>query len=118
MYYEKVNQLIGEIQCRHKALNAELSDFDKQQEDILHIIECGKYNASEGAAMLKTLKRLRKKRRETKDELRELNIIMSKMTSGLLPKIEPIKKNDTYVLKSNVLVSIIGKGKDEKIDLR
>ena len=29
MYYEKVNQLIGEIQCRHKALNAELSDFDK-----------------------------------------------------------------------------------------
>lgn len=118
MYYEKLNLLIGEMQCRHKTLNAELSDFDKQQKDILHIVECGKYSASEGATMLKTLKNLRRRRREIKDELRELNIIMSKMSSGLLPKIEPIKKNNTYVLKSNILASIIGKGKDEKIDLK
>ena len=118
MYYEKIIKLAHEIESKQKVLNSILSELDKQQEDILHAIECGKYDAVQGATMLKMLKKIRKDRREVKNALKEINAVMLKVKSGNLLKLEPTKKDTYYILKSNILSGIIGKNKDDKIDLR
>ena len=117
MYYEKIIKLAHEIESKQRMLNEILSNLDKQQEDILHTIECGKYNAVQGATMLKMLKKVRRDRREVKNTLKEINAVMLKVKSGNLLKLEPTKKDTYYILKSDVLANVIGKNRNDKIDL-
>jgi len=53
----------------HENLMQELSTIDTEISDILHAIEFGRFNASEGYKLAKTLQDARNKRREVKSKL-------------------------------------------------
>lgn len=111
-------KLITDIHNIEKAFaetSSELSMRDMETQDILHEIEFGKFNASQGYAFAKKLKQIRQERRKVKDENQELMRIHSFIDSNKhvfdgLKKIQSsIQKNitnyenRTYTQKTDVL---------------
>lgn len=66
--------LFEKIEDEFNRLNKELSKLDKLQSDILHIIENGGYNASEGYKLCKSLTDIRQTRRLIKNEIDPLRV--------------------------------------------
>ena len=80
-WIEKLGQLedvLNEVGERNEELNVELSDVDLKLQDILHNIElCGKCDMYTAWNTINSIRDLRKKRREIKDEKLVLSGIKS-----------------------------------------
>lgn len=87
------------INCRYSNLCNALSNYDRQQQDILHAIECLSLPASTTSKMCKELKRIRKLRREVKEELEVISVIHTTLTS-CKPNVNVDK---TYTTKTKIL---------------
>ena len=83
-WLDKVSDLNGlatEALCRKEELCQELSSVDKELCDVLHYIEFCNLNAAQGYKAYKMIKERRIIRRNIKNELNALNIILSKKIS-------------------------------------
>lgn len=65
----ELQELVTMDKKLHENLMQELSIVDTEISDILHAIEFGRFNASEGYKLAKTLQDARNKRREVKSKL-------------------------------------------------
>lgn len=79
---EEVKQYFKSIESEFDTARASLSSLDQQEQQILHYIEFGKYNAAQGSKLLKRLKEVRLQRRVPKKQIEELGVILSHMKKG------------------------------------
>lgn len=107
----KLEELAKEIQSTFDTLNNELSYYDLQEQDILHMIESSKLNAIQISKAIKKLKEIRAARREVKNNLILYTSLREqfKKTDINLPKIP-----DKYVVRTDVLKEF-GISKDDKV---
>ncbi len=91
-YSNQIREIIFKIEQDIKELNNNLHRLQKEQEDMLHIIETGGFNASQGYMLSKMLHDIRVQRRETKDELQTLEILKNNFTNHVSDKIDKLTK--------------------------
>lgn len=101
-YIEEFNEYLREIKELQTKLTSQLSEYDKQQEDILHFIEFGKYNAVTMMKVTKKLRNVRIKRREVKNKLELLIPICSRIGKNELK----CANKKCYAFKTNILSEI------------
>lgn len=70
-----VEELVNSLHCiftelpkHYEANENEITELDKEQQDLLHIIELTRFDAYKGFKYAKEIQRLRERRRELKDE--------------------------------------------------
>ena len=106
-WIRKYNNLYDEMKERMKVLDKQLSEYDLQEQDILHYIEMKKCDAIMGARLMKKLKEITADRRIVKDERVSLDSITSNKHRC------NYKPNETYTFKTNVINDLIGENKHE-----
>ena len=89
----ELKRVLKEVERDEKELNNNLSNFDKEITDILHQIEFGGYNASQGAILTKSLREVLRKRREVKDR----NILVNKMRGKISSAIKSAEDTNKYL---------------------
>lgn len=67
--------LFDKIEDEFNRLKKEMSEIDKLEQDILHIIENAGYSASEGYKLCKSLTNIRQARRKIKNEFEPIQIL-------------------------------------------
>jgi len=72
IYSEQLLEIYSDIKHDFETLTNELSQVDLYEQDVLHMIENGKFNASDGYKFAKMIYDNRIKRREIKNELEPL----------------------------------------------
>ena len=72
IYSEQLLEIYSDIKYDFETLTNELSQVDLYEQDVLHMIENGKFNASDGYKFAKMIYDNRIKRREIKNELEPL----------------------------------------------
>lgn len=95
------NNLLDRANKRLKELTKIISEYDLQEQDILHYIEMKKFDAVMGSMLMKKLKEITMNRRTAKEEFSALTSITQ------LSKKTKYKNNETYTFKSNVIVNIM-----------
>ena len=106
-WIRKYNSLYDEMKDRMKVLDKQLSEYDLQEQDILHYIEMKKCDAIMGAKLMKKLKEITANRRIVKEEHASLNSIIDNKRKCTY------KPNETYTFKTNVINDLIGENKHE-----
>ena len=95
------NNLLDRANKRLKELAKTISEYDLQEQDILHYIEMKKFDAVMGSMLMKKLKEITMERRTAKEEFSALSSITQ------LSKKTKYKNNETYTFKSNVIIDIM-----------
>ena len=104
--FELLKTLIENVNEKTNSLTQQLSQYDLEQQDILHFIENKKLNAAQISKVFKLLKQIRENRRNTKNELSRYTSLASKMSnkSNLLEcKLELKPEEEFYELRTDVL---------------
>lgn len=78
---------------RHESIEESLRMVEEEIQDILHVIELGRFNASDGYKLAKELQKARMERRRLKDDLELLKPIRELITFS-----KPTEKNIGKVL--------------------
>lgn len=91
------------VQKRYQELNALLSQYDLQEQDLLHYLELGNCNAATMAKIAKELKNLRIQRRTVKEEFVQIQSLKDSMKSRA--HIASVG-HSTYTCKTDVLQKI------------
>lgn len=68
----RLQNAVIETPARIKMLNEIISKADLEIQDLLHLVELGKFNAAEGYSIAHQIKEARIKRRKAKDEVETL----------------------------------------------
>ena len=76
---KKFNVLLTEIKAKAKELSEKEKTLDKKREECLHFLELEKPNAAIRAKVTKILTDLSQERRTVKEELADLQSVISKM---------------------------------------
>ena len=92
------------VQNRYQELNALLSQYDLQEQDLLHCLEFGNCNAAIMAKIAKELKNLRIQRRIVKEEFVQIQSLKDSMKSRA--HIASVG-HSTYTCKTDVLQKIV-----------
>jgi hypothetical protein len=103
-YRKEYNEYRERLWARKKELEAQLSDVDLKQQDILHFLENEKCDAVTMVRLAKRLKTLRTERRLIKNEYVELEPVCNRLTNAIKAK----EKKDTYTYKTDIIVECIG----------
>lgn len=109
-WIEKYNNLLDTMEERMCELNNQLSNYDLQEQDVLHYIELKKCDAIMSAKIMKKLKEITANRRMVKEELISLQSIV---TNKHKCKYKP---NETYTFKTNVIVDLLEGEDDNEIN--
>ena len=100
-WVNEYNSMLDRAKARQNELNKQLSEYDKQQQDILHYIEMKKCDAITSSKLMKELKDIRAKRRLIKDEYAAICSI------NCQSKKSNYKANETYVFKTNIVIDLL-----------
>ncbi|WP_195618858.1 hypothetical protein [Clostridium paraputrificum] len=73
-----LTQCTKELKLRYEFINERISEIDKAQEDILHMIESEEMSASRGYELARALHIIRIERRELKNEYGILKSVLPK----------------------------------------
>lgn len=84
-YAKQIESTYKDASKEYKQLRKQLSKFDIIQQDILHEIETGNFNAAQGYMMAKSLQNIRKERRKVKVEMEGFNKLF-----GLIKRTEKL----------------------------
>ena len=109
--FEMLKTIIEDVNEKTNSLTQQLSQYDLEQQDILHFIENKKLNAVQMSKVFRLLKEIRESRRKTKNELSRYTSLASKLSgkSNLLEcKLELKPEDDFYELRTDVLNSDFG----------
>ena len=104
-YIRDFNEYCQKINERYQELTEEMSKVDLEQEDILHFLELGTYNAATMMKVTKRLKEVRERRRKIKDEFVMVQAVHSRIGKPSLTN--TVQKKYTY--KTTVLQDISDK---------
>lgn len=107
--------IMKEIEVRKEQLSKELSELDKQREDILHRLEMP-YHGSVGAKMLKQLKNISRNRRQLKVEMDDLNSISGTYKTSAAINRYKNRKKKRYAVRTSILENLTGDKKGEILD--
>ena len=100
-WIDKYNNLFESMTNRRNELQKQLSNYDLQEQDILHYIEMKKCDAIMSAKLMKKLKEVTCARRVVKEEYCSLN----SLTMNL--KKNKYKNNQEYTFKTNVIIDLL-----------
>ena len=100
-WIDKHNNLFESMTNRRNELQKQLSNYDLQEQDILHYIEMKKCDAIMSAKLMKKLKEVTCARRVVKEEYCSLN----SLTMNL--KKNKYKNNQEYTFKTNVIIDLL-----------
>lgn len=103
-WIDEYNSLLSKVNERKDELAKIISQYDSEQDDILHYIEMKKCDAIMSAKLMKKLKEVREQRRITKEEFSAVSSI------SMLAKKSKYKNNPTYVFKTNVIIDLLEEG--------
>lgn len=103
-WIDEYNSLLSKVNERKDELAKIISQYDSEQDDILHYIEMKKCDAIMSAKLMKKLKEVREQRRVTKEEFSAVSSI------SMLAKKSKYKNNPTYVFKTNVIIDLLEEG--------
>ena len=106
-WVDKYNNLFEDMINRRNELSKLLSNYDLQEQDILHYIEMKKCDAITSAKLMKKLKEVTCARRVVKEEYCSLN----SLTTNL--KRNKYKNNQEYTFKTNVIIDLLEEDKGE-----
>jgi len=106
-YVAKFIEIRESLEQEKIRLESKMSEVDGKLQDILHFVEFGRYNAPDGARLLKELKRLRKERRDLKEEYSSIHSAYDKV-KGVKFK-EESHTEKTYTFRSDVVKNVIGR---------
>jgi len=87
VYVEEIKNIINSIEDNIKLLNKEIYTLQGKQEDLLHVLENEKFNASDGYKLAKMIQELRAERRNKKNELQTLEILKNNLTNNMNKRI-------------------------------
>ena len=103
-YSEQLLGIYSDIKHDFEKLTNELSQSDLYEQDVLHMIENGKFNASDGYKFAKMIYDNRIKRREIKNELEPL---MQLKTSFIDKNIQALNTaHQAVIIKDNILTNL------------
>jgi len=103
-YSEQLLGIYSDIKHDFETLTNELSQADLYEQDVLHMIENGKFNASEGYKFAKMIYDNRIKRREIKNELEPLQQLK---TSFIDKNIQALNTSYQAVIRrDNILTNL------------
>ena len=122
-YADQINGLCGNIQKDYDSFIEQVSYCDKAIQDMLHIIECEKFNVCEGYKYANKLRQLRQQRRVAKNELEAIKPLVERLkpkffekTYNRVNKLEDIiQKEHQYRLRALNDIDIIGIVKTTKL---
>lgn len=92
-----VVQYLKSLNERQSSLSDKLNKLDRETQDVLHYIEFTNLNAFQGYKIYKLLQDIRQERRETKDELAQVDTILSQLNISQFIRELPILTNRKYV---------------------
>ncbi|WP_341323481.1 hypothetical protein NSQ62_08380 [Solibacillus sp. FSL H8-0523] len=97
----RLQNAVIETPARIKLLNETISNADLEIQDLLHLVELGRFNAAEGYSIANQIKEARIKRRNAKDEMETLFNIKSVINqqSKLEPHVLGINKTIERTIK-------------------
>ena len=105
---EDLKSLILKLRQRKNQLNKEYQVLNDKQQDLLHAIEFERYNAAQGAKILKRLKALRAERRIVSNELEEIKSILERFDENKINDVL-LKSSKKYTYRTNIISDIFGK---------
>lgn len=105
---EDLKSLILKLRQRKNQLNKEYQVLNDKQQDLLHAIEFERYNAAQGARILKRLKALRAERRIISNELEEVKSILERFDENKTNDVL-LKSSKKYTYRTNIISDIFGK---------
>ena len=100
-WIKRYNAFYDEMKERMKELDKQLSNYDLQEQDILHYIELKKCDAVMSAKLMKKLREITANRRIVKEEHISLDSITSNKRRC------NYKPNEAYTFKTDVINDII-----------
>lgn len=102
---ENMNGIVDEASRRKEVLLQQLSDIDKELSDVMHYIEFSRLNAAQGYKAYKMIKERRMRRRNIKNELIVVEIIIGKRFSNLASEeiTKAVEKLDKRTYEPRVL---------------
>lgn len=92
-----VVQYLKSLNERQSSLSDRLNKLDRETQDVLHYIEFTNLNAFQGYKIYKLLQDIRQERREIKDELAQVDTILSQLNISQFIKELPVLTNRKYV---------------------
>ena len=92
-----VVQYLKSLNERQSSLSDKLNKLDRETQDVLHYIEFTNLNAFQGYKIYKLLQDIRQERRETKDELAQVNVILSQLNVSQFVRDLPVLTHRKYV---------------------
>ena len=95
--FEKIETASKDIEKIYRKSLEELQRYDLEVNDIYHYIELGKYDAVQGWKILKQLKNILQKRRETKDRLDVISSINQSLQANIKKYQESIEKKEKKI---------------------
>ena len=100
IYNDEINGVLINAERDMEELRGKLSELDKNQSIILHIIEEESFNASRGYCLCKEIKDIREARRVVKNEMRLLNIFISNVSKYMYNGTRKIKSREEKLKNS------------------
>ena len=92
-YIKKFNDFIAEIQKKENEISELLRYYDLQRADLLHLLEFESLDAIAMAKVTKKIKEISMKRRDAKEQYRELQAVSAKIQKKVIKDITPLEKD-------------------------
>lgn len=92
-----VVQYLKSLNQKQSSLSIKLNKLERETQDVLHYIEFNNLNASQGFKIYKLLHEIRNERRQVKDELNQVDAILSQTNIPQLIKNLPVINNRKYI---------------------
>lgn len=92
-YIAKFNNFVQELKDQEAMVSKNLQLYDMQRADLLHVLEFEKLDAIATAKVMKKLKEVSLKRREFKEQEREIQAISCKIQKQPIKDIKPLVNN-------------------------
>ena len=102
--YEARKECLSKLSMRCNSLTQKLSKMDLKEQDMLHFLEDGKYDAVVMVKLAKQMRELRKARRVVKVEIEQIQSLMATMNAK---KLEAFAHKD-YTYRTDVLADLVG----------
>lgn len=102
-YIDKFNDFVKELKAKEDEVSKNLRIYDLQRADLLHVLEFEKLDAVATTKVMKKLKEVSLKRREIKEQEREIQAVSCKIQKQTIKHIVPLendpKKYNTDIVK-------------------
>jgi hypothetical protein len=111
-YLDIIFDIVDKSKRDLKDLYKELSTVDKELENIYHELEIMKFNASQGYKIIIYIQKLRKKRREIKNDIINLELLTQGKMEGAVESVKHklqkhIELQDKLIINTGVIDKII-----------